>query len=327
MNFLLEPFGRLVDEELTNVMYNSVKLDAIYIPSLSQRYFDAKKIFLLKKYARNIVFLYSNDFKVSPIISSMSRVENIYNYYDFVKWYTSRTENRNIGIQWRESFDIPHKRSFALADARMHGYRYIMLLDDDLTLVEKNLEIGIMALQLVADVVGFHVIDYPDVSTIDHLERKILNAENTISMTGSCLLLNMDKVAGDFPNIYNEDLFFFLAQPDQTKVVSAGKIYQDEYSPWLDIKRVCHEQFGDLIYDAIKKKLVKNEIGKIIWEEEIDDRIERITRIKMQAKEKTQVLALDNAIEVLNSIQVKNIMDFINNYSFSEFVRNSFFAI
>lgn len=40
-------------------------------------------------------------------------------------------------------------------------------------------------------------------------------------MTGSCMFINVKKVRGYFPYVYNEDLFFFMQQPFQN-VVSGG---------------------------------------------------------------------------------------------------------
>lgn len=323
MNLLLKPFGALVSDKVSGLNYNGEKLNAVYIPSLEHRQVSKPDLFQLSKYTEEIVFLYSDSVEYIHLDNSTKvRIESLQSYQKFLFNFISKKGNINAGIKWRKSFDIPHKRSFALNDARNRGYHKILLIDDDVHLSEENIMMGIIALQTVADIVGFHVVDYPDVSTVDHLERIILEKENIISMTGSCLFLNVETVIGDFPNIYNEDLFFFLAQSSPERIVSGGLIYQDYYVPWNSIERICHEQFGDLIYDSIKKRLLGKTHERINWNEEIADRINRIQKIKSKSQDVYQQDALNNAVTCLKSISESDINVFVKNYAFADWVIN-----
>lgn len=318
---LNEPFGQLHISNCNS--YNSTtKLDAVYVPSLSTRRTPSTSIELLSRFSKEIVFVYTDRIGLFESNDSASiRVETIENNSDFLNNYNSRKVNRNLAIAWRPDFDIPHKRSFALSDARCHGYKRIMLLDDDLFLSEDNLISAISALNNGAVIVGFHVTNYPDVSTIDHLERLVLGKDNIISMTGSCMIIDMTSVCGDFVNVYNEDLFFFLSQKNIEKVVSGGCILQEKSLPWLNLSRVMHEQFGDLIYDSLKKRFLSRGYKMINWEEEINERIERIDFIKRNTSNEFYIRALDAAHISLTKLSVTDIKGFIVNSYLPEWIK------
>ena len=112
-------------------------------------------------------------------------------------------------------------------------------------MTESNMQVGLSGLTYNKTIIGFHVVHYPDVSTIDHIERIVMKNANVISMTGSCMLINVEKINGDFSLVYNEDLFFFMKQINPQDIVFGGTIWQKEYQPWEFKDRVRHEQFGD----------------------------------------------------------------------------------
>ena len=235
----------------------------------------------------------------------------------FYEEYLNRTENKNISVKWRPNFDIPIKRSYALFDARNNNFKNIMLLDDDIKMTESNMQAGLSVLTYNNSLVGFHVVDYPDVSTIDHIERIITKNSNVISMTGSCMFIDVEKVTGDFPLIYNEDLFFFMKQVNPLKIVSGGTILQKDYQSWVFQDRVMHEQFGDLIYEAFKKRFIGIDRSTIDWEKEIQLRLNKIRLLMSETSQEVLGEALKIAYYGTSAIRVSDINRFISNYEFA----------
>lgn len=265
MNLIVEPFGRIIERENT-----TKRLDAVYIPTLCNRGKPSADLVELQNYTEEIILLFSNSLpEWIKGLNNRIRVEKISDYNDFSNDYKKKDVNNNPSVKWRSDFDIPLKRSFALYDARKKNKNNILLLDDDILINKGNLITGISGLEHNNAIIGFHVVDYPDVSTLDHFERIVLGMQNTISMTGSCMFINVNKVVGDFANIYNEDLFFFLQQHDNSKIVSGGIIQQKAYDPNNSMYRISHEQFGDLIYEAIKKRFILKNNNRVNWQSEI----------------------------------------------------------
>lgn len=307
MPIIDNPFGKLYSGK----KYNS-KLDAIYIPTLKDRSLPCTDLKWLLRYAKEIIFLFSEE-KAEWATNRDNIKSTTINDSVFYNDYKNRNVNINISNKWRPDFDIPVKRSYALLDARERNLKKILLLDDDIFMLEDNMATGLSGIDNGISVVGFHVADFPDVSTIDHIERIITKKSNWISMTGSCMFINVKKVSGYFPLIYNEDLFFFLNQEDKSKIMSGGFIKQKKYEPWLYPQRVRHEQFGDLIYEAIKRNFITNN-GKINWEYEIEFRLSRIKELIKLTDNDLFQKSLLAAYEATKEITLNDINLFIANY-------------
>lgn len=318
MPFMTAPFGRVIEKKKTTA---GMHLDAIYILAQAHRDKPVCNIDLLLSYSKEIVFLFSDEitsWDIKP--SHRIRFESMENHRDFSSNYLSQKGNLNPSTGHRPNFDIPLKRSFSLFDAGQKRYSKILLLDDDIFLTITNLETGLTGLFDGMAIVGFHVVDYPDVSTMDHISRLVTNLENTLSMTGSCMFINVEKINGNFPNIYNEDLFFFMQQNRAESVVSGGYVIQKEYKPWLSHERIKHEQFGDLIYDAIKKRFLGIESGAINWTDEIEARKTQINTLLRRSSNKEFTVALEAALDGLANFDVKDIKEFLEANNFAEWV-------
>lgn len=307
MPIIDNPFGKLYSGK----KYNS-KLDAIYIPTLKNRPLPCTNLKWLLQYTKEIIFLFSEEKAEWATNRDNIKIITI-NDSAFYNDYKNRTVNINISNKWRPNFDIPIKRSYALSDARERNFQKILLLDDDIFMSKDNMVTGLSGIDNGMNIIGFHVVDYPDVSTIDHIERIIRKKSNYISMTGSCIFINIKRISGYFPLIYNEDLFFFLNQKDKSKIASGGFAKQKSYEPWLYPQRVRHEQFGDLIYEAIKRSFANNNY-KINWEYEIEFRLSRINRLIELTENDLFKKSLLAAYEATKEITLNDINHFTTNY-------------
>lgn len=315
MSLVTKPFGKILESRSYNVV-----LDSIYILTLKDRPMPITDFKFLSDYTKEIVLLFSEDkAEWTKGLDDSIRIEYVKDK-QFCKDYFYRKENRNISVKWRPDFDIPLKRSFALFDARVRKFKNILLLDDDIEMSESNMQIGLSGLTYNKTIIGFHVVNYPDVSTIDHIERIVMKKDNVISMTGSCMFINVEKINGDFPLVYNEDLFFFMKQINPQDIVSGGTILQKEYQPWIFKDRVRHEQFGDLIYEAFKKRFLGIDTSNINWEEEIQLRLNRINLMMNETSQEILREALCTAYEGISTIKVGDIDSFVTDYEFANWV-------
>ena len=58
-----------------------------------------------------------------------------------------------------------------------------------------------------------------------------------------------------FPNIYNEDWFFFSEEAASHKIARVGVSRQREYDPYEDPQRAVKEEFGDLLAEGLYARL------------------------------------------------------------------------
>lgn len=58
-----------------------------------------------------------------------------------------------------------------------------------------------------------------------------------------------------FPNIYNEDWFFFSEEAASHRITHVGVSRQREYDPYEDPQRAVKEEFGDLLAEGLYARL------------------------------------------------------------------------
>ena len=311
VHLMVKPFGKLLGNDFAEPLLKKGChfLDAVYIPTLANRDALNTDINVLLKYAKEVVLLYSNALgRWDENCKYNVRIKQINEQISFCSDFRARAENQNIAVKWRPTFDIPLKRSYALYDARQKLYKRILLLDDDIYISEQNLQRSLLALASGYSIVGFHVVNYPDISTIDHIEQVVNMNNHVYSMTGSCMFLNLEQVIGDFLNVYNEDLFFFLTQPDPDKIVSGGTVSQRTYVSWTSLERVKHEQFGDLMYNAFKKRFLGIRKDSINWNK------------YGKTNEKDILDALNYAMSAMDEIKIQDIETFLKNSNLAPWV-------
>lgn len=233
-------------------------LDAIYIPSHRPYYQLAANIDILHTYSNHIIVMCSHeppvwsncldDPKRHLIISGMAESPSYRNYL-------ARPSSCNPSLRVKRDYDLPYKRTFALTHARSSGFRFIGLLDDDIGLTDEGMSLMSNLLKTAVDIVGFHVLNFPDVSTIDHIERYLTRRPSLVSIGGNCLFLDLHRIRGFFPYVYNEDWLFLLGHLHNLRIGSAGLATQRPHQPWTDASRIRFEQFGELIISGVKKNI------------------------------------------------------------------------
>ena len=147
--------------------------------------------------------------------------------------------------------DVSAKRNLGLILARLHGWNKIAFVDDDITLSRTD-NIARLAGQLEAhQVAGMVVPRHPDNSVVCHA-RRLAGLFQDVFVTGAVLGVHCNSLPlSFFPDIYNEDWFFFAKEAATRSLPRVGKARQEEYDPFASPDRARQEEFGDLLAEGL----------------------------------------------------------------------------
>jgi len=92
---------------------------------------------------------------------------------------------------------------------------------------------------------------FPDNSVVCHA-RRLAGLKQDVFVSGAVLGVNPQHPAQSFfPDIYNEDWFFFSRHAAGRSLPKIGEVVQDEYKPFADPSRAAREEFGDLLAEGL----------------------------------------------------------------------------
>jgi hypothetical protein len=148
------------------------------------------------------------------------------------------------------SSDLSVKRNIGLLLARLHGWRKIAFIDDDITVSKQN--ISRLTHQLDHhQITGMVCRDYPDNSVFCHA-RRLAQLPQDVFVTGAVLGVNCsDLPLPFFADVYNEDWFFFAEAVACRRLIKVGDACQAIYDPYAEPTRASHEEFGDLMAEGL----------------------------------------------------------------------------
>jgi len=147
--------------------------------------------------------------------------------------------------------DLSTKRNIGLLLARMAGWERIFFLDDDIRDLDASdlREAATMLGPYCA--VGMRAVDFPDNSVVCHGHRKTGGYQD-VFISGSVLAVHCAEAVAFFPEIYNEDWFFFY------HAAEAGRLGQHRrdatqlcYDPFADPRRAAGQEFGDVMAEGL----------------------------------------------------------------------------
>jgi hypothetical protein len=166
--------------------------------------------------------------------------------------------------------DLSLKRNIGLLLARLLGWNKIMFLDDDVTVKAAD-DLTKLASQLDGtQVAGLLCRQFPDNSVVCHANR-LRGEKQDVFLTGAALGVNCaDQPLPFFPDIYNEDWFFFFGHAAHGRLPAVGTAVQRRYDPFADPDRARREEFGDLLaeglYALISTGLNLPAAGRSYWQ-------------------------------------------------------------
>jgi glycosyltransferase involved in cell wall biosynthesis len=163
--------------------------------------------------------------------------------------------------------DLSMKRNIGLVLARLVGWTKLMFLDDDIYRVTEN-DMARLAAALEDHSVSALIPEYfPDNSVACHAHR-LGGGKQDVFASASAIGVRCDRdELAFFPDVYNEDWFFFADEAASHGIANVGESRQREYDPYQDPSRAAREEFGDLLAEGLYARLDMNE-G--IWDVDAD---------------------------------------------------------
>jgi len=172
--------------------------------------------------------------------------------------FATSTEEDLLVASFGLTRDLSTKRNLGLAVARMLGWQRLMFLDDDISDVHKG-EVDALAAALDNHNVSVLIPDYyPDNSVACHAYRLGGGDQGRFASAGAMGVRCDRDDLPFFPNIYNEDWFFFSKEAARHKIARVGASRQREYDPFEDPLRAIKEEFGDLLAEGLYTRLDDN---------------------------------------------------------------------
>lgn len=147
--------------------------------------------------------------------------------------------------------DLSAKRNIGLLLARLHGWNKIVFVDDDITSLKVANIVGLSRQLDNHKVAGMRVYDQSDNSVVCHA-RRLGGQWQDIFVTGAVLGVQCsDLPLSFFPDIYNEDWFFFAKEAAAHDLANGGHVKQAWYDPFASADRARWEEFGDLLAEGL----------------------------------------------------------------------------
>jgi hypothetical protein len=197
--------------------------------------------------------------------------------------FATSTDDDLLTASFGRTRDLSTKRNLGLVIARMLGWRRIMFLDDDIYDVSKD-DVNILAAALDDHNVSVLIPDeYPDNSVACHAYRLGGGRQGKFASAGAMGVRCDRDDLPFFPNIYNEDWFFFAEEAAKHKIARVGTSRQQEYDPFKHPRRAIKEEFGDLLaeglYTRLDAELDISGADAIYWAEFIEGRKDFLSRV------------------------------------------------
>jgi hypothetical protein len=234
------------------------RVDAIIVPASRPASFLRRTIELSALLGVFLVVLCSKQTKVDDVAKRIVRMPGARSLIVQIPdgWKHTQFPTRTSAQEFRKASatrasDLSAKRNIGLLLARLHGWRKVVFVDDDITLLQAESIARLAARLDKHQVAGLLVTDHPDNSVVCHA-RRLAGRWQDIFLTGAVLGVHCsDLPLSFFPDIYNEDWFFFAEAAATRDLARVGHARQAPYDPFENPERARHEEFGDLLAEGL----------------------------------------------------------------------------
>jgi len=165
--------------------------------------------------------------------------------------FATSTDEGLLALTSGRTRDLSMKRNLGLVIARMLDWQRLMFLDDDIYDISEE-DVNTLADGLDDHSVSVLIPDeYPDNSVACHAYRLGGGEQGKFASAGGMGVRCDREDLAFFPNIYNEDWFFFSDEAASQKIARVGVSRQRDYNPYEDPQRAVKEEFGDLLAEGL----------------------------------------------------------------------------
>jgi glycosyltransferase involved in cell wall biosynthesis len=173
--------------------------------------------------------------------------------------------------------DLSIKRNIGLLLARMVGWERVFFLDDDIRDLDASDLREVAAMLGPYGAVGMRAVDFPDNSVVCHGHRKTGGYQD-VFISGSVLAVHCADPIAFFPEIYNEDWFFFYHAVKARRLGRHGRdATQLCYDPFADPQRAAGQEFGDVmaegLYGLLHDRIGADDATSDYWQSFLDSRM------------------------------------------------------
>ena len=234
------------------------RLDAIIVPASRPASFLRRTIELSAVLGVFLVVLCSKQTKVADVAkrvagtpgarSLIAQIPDGWNHTEFpIRTSADRFQNACAN----RSSDLSAKRNIGVLLGRLLGWTKVVFVDDDITSLPIN-DLARLAGKLDNhQIAGLRVLRHPDNSVVCHA-RRLANLPQDVFVTGAVLGVHCgDLPLSFFPDIYNEDWFFFAKEAAARDLPHVGLARQLPYDPFDSPDRARREEFGDLLAEGL----------------------------------------------------------------------------
>jgi hypothetical protein len=171
----------------------------------------------------------------------------------------------------------------------MLGWSRIFFLDDDIRDLDPSglQEAAWMLGSYYA--IGMRAVNFPDNSVVCHGNRQT-GGDQDVFVSGSALAVNCAEPVAFFPEIYNEDWFFFYHAAAARRLGrSRWNATQLTYDPFADPHRAAGQEFGDVMAEGLyallhRRGSLEHATGDY-WKSFLDSRVRFLKSVLAKSKE------------------------------------------
>ncbi|MFI5732353.1 hypothetical protein ACIA49_19690 [Kribbella sp. NPDC051587] len=147
--------------------------------------------------------------------------------------------------------DLSLKRNLGLLLGKLRGWHKLLFVDDDISQL-RPADVGRLTSLLDRHpIASMATREFPDNSVVCHA-RRLAGFSQDIFVGGAVLGVDLNHPElSFFPDIYNEDWFFFARRAADRSLSKAGEVQQAEYRPYANSERAAREEFGDLLAEGL----------------------------------------------------------------------------
>ena len=190
--------------------------------------------------------------------------------------FLTSTDEDLLTFSSGQTWNVSVKRNLGLLIAKMLGWERLMFLEDDIYGISKA-HVDALAAGLNNHHVSVLIPDsFPDNSVACHAHRLGGGKQGRFAGAGAMgVRCDRDELPL-FPNIYNDDWFFFADEAAGRRIKKVGTSRQKEYHPYADPERAVKEEFGDLLAEGLYWRLDQglglSGVDTAFWQEFIGSR-------------------------------------------------------
>jgi hypothetical protein len=317
-------------------------LDAIIVPASRPASFLRRTISLAARLNVPLVVLCSEQAKVEHVVQRVSEtpgassliigISPTWSHPHFPDRTSAQVFKQASAHRWS---DLSVKRNLGLLLARLQGWNKVLFVDDDIRSLRAG-HISRISRQLdTHEVAGMTVRKHADNSVVCHA-RRLAGLVQDVFVTGAVLAVHCNSLPlSYFPDVYNEDWFFFAREAAAGTLACVGRARQIEYDPFASPDRARQEEFGDLLAEGLYAAIDKADPGVTLhdklrkatttayWRRFIEARHELITETVAQllgnleshgyhSRRSSALVSLAAAEDQLNGITPDLCVDFLN---------------